>query len=455
VVIGGSAAGMSAASKAKRVDPSLDVIVFERSPHVSFSACGIPYLVAGVVDDPARLQVMTAEEFRERRGIEVHTRTEVEEIDLRRKRVHVRDCLSGASREEPFDRLVIAVGASPNRPPIPGFQASGVFTLQTLEDGIRVRDFVETRQARNAIIVGGGYIAMEMAEAFLRRGMEVTVVERTDRVLPGFEPEIADPMAETLEGKGIQLLLRETVERINTADDGRVASVELEAAKRQIPTDVVLLATGVEPDVCLATQARLRLGPTGAIHTDWKMRTSQPDVYAAGDCVESRHLVTGKPVHVPLGPTANKQGRVAGDALAGGRSTFRGIVGTAIFGAFELEVARTGLNVAEAHAAGFRPKKTVVKARTKASYVPGSGWMTLVVISDRVSRRLLGTQVMGPAGSGKRIDVFAAALHHRACVDDVSLYDLAYAPPFSPVWDPILIAANQAAKRGDGDSVQG
>ena len=446
LVIGGSAAGMSAASKAKRVDPSLAVVVFERSPHVSYSACGIPYLVSGLVDDPARLQTMTPEAFREQRGIDVHTRMEVVEVDLRRKRVVVRDCVSGQDGEETFDRLVLAVGARPIRPQVAGVDATGVFTLQTLEDGIRVREFVDHQRPGSAVIAGGGYIAVEMAEAFSKRDIKVTMVERCDRILQGFEAEIADRVAETLERRGVRLHLRETVSEIESGAEGRVTGVQLTAAESRVPSEVVLLAAGVEPDVRLASQIRVRSGPTGAIHTDWKMRTSQADVYAAGDCVESRHLVSGQPVHRPSGPTANKQGRVAGEALAGGRSTFRGIVGTAIFAVFDLEVARTGLNLAEARAAGFQPAKTVIQADIKARYYPGSGPMMVVLIGDSRTRRLLGAQVAGLAGAGKRIDVFAVALHHRATVDDVCRYDLAYAPPFAPVLDPVLVAANVAGK---------
>jgi len=449
VVVGGSAAGMSAASKAKRVDPSLDVLVVERSPHVAYSACGIPHLVAGVVDDPAKLQVMTAQGFRDQRGIEVRTFTEVEDVDVRKKRLFLHDLVSGNRHEEPYDRLVLAVGARPVRPPIPGMEWQGVFTLQTLEDGIRLRNFIDSRRPRKAVIVGGGYIAVEMAEAFRLRDLAVAVVEQRDRVLPGYEPEIADAVAETLEKHGVRLHLRETVQRIEAEAAGPEARVELAGSRQRLGADLVLVAAGVEPETGLAVRARVRLGPTAAVHTDWKMRTSQAGIYAAGDCVESRHLVSGQPVYVPLGTTANKQGRVAGDTLAGGRSTFRGVVGTAIFVAFGLEVARTGLNMQEAEGARFRPIKTVVQAPAKATYFPGSGRMTVVLISDRTSRRLLGAQLMGPQGAGKRIDVFAAALHNRCRLDDLAHLDLAYAPPVAPVWDPILVAANVAAKQAD------
>lgn len=446
VIVGGCAAGMSAASKAKRRNPALEVIALEKTPHVSYSACGIPYYVADLVRDPTELITITPERFREERGIDVRTLHEVVEVRPVPRRIVVVDLQGDREISLSYDKLVIAVGGTPMRPQIPGIDLRGVFTVQTLQDGIRIRRFVDERRPAGVAIIGGGYIAMEMAEAFRRRLIEVVVIERASRVLPNFEPEISECVAEELRNNQVQLLPHVRVTALQGNGAGEVTGIELSDGE-VLKVDGVLIATGLAPNTSLAEGAGLRLGNTGGIAVNWKMQSSVPTIYAAGDCVEVKHLVSGKGDFIPLGPTANKQGRVAGENLGGGYATFRGVVGTAVFKTFELEIARTGLSEAEARAHGFAVEKVVIEEKTRAGYYPGARSMRVVVVFDRRSRRLLGGQMVGVEGVSKRIDILAAALANKMTVDEAAYMDLSYAPPFAPVWDPVLVALQVARGR--------
>jgi NADPH-dependent 2,4-dienoyl-CoA reductase/sulfur reductase-like enzyme len=441
VVIGGVAAGMSAASQVKRRRPDAEVVVLEQGPDVSYGACGIPYNI----EDPARriedLVVITAEQFRNERGIDVRTRQEALAIDLASKVVRVRSIETGQEYERPYDKLVIATGASAVRLPLPGLDLPGVFALRELSHGAAIKRWLAEREPRRAIIVGAGYIGMEMAEALRRRGLEVTVLEKLDQVVPGFEPAIAMAVKEELVRHGVRVETGIGVQAIERAEDLRVRT-----DRGAFAADLVLVSVGVRPNVALARAAGVRLGETGAIAVDDRMATSAPDVFAAGDCAEARHLVAGRPAYVPLGTTANKQGKVAGANAAGGDERFGGIVGTAAFKVFDIEVGRTGLGAQEIARLGLDAVAAVSTHRSRGHAFPDAKTITTVLFAERRTGRLLGAQMAGGDAVAKRIDVLATALHARMTVGEVESLDLSYAPPFAPVWDPVLVAATVARK---------
>ncbi|MFQ5708734.1 MAG: FAD-dependent oxidoreductase [bacterium] len=447
LVVGGCAAGMSAASKAKRMNPNLEVIAFEKTAHVSYSACGIPYYVSDLVREPEELIAVSAEEFRQRRGIEVLTLHEIVEVRPVQRVLVAVNLQTQQEAVYEYDRLMISVGGSPKKPLIPGMDLKNVFTVQTLQDGIDLRQFIDRRRPARAAIIGGGYIAMEMAEAFRLRFIEVTIVEREKQILPDFEEDIAQRVSQELQANAVRVLTSKRVESLEENSLGEVDALILKDENEAVPVDFVLVAAGLAPNVALGRKAGLRLGSTGAIAVDWKMQTSVPNICAAGDCVEVKNLVSGKPDYIPLGPTANKQGRVAGENIAGGYATFKGVVGTSVFKTFNLEVARTGLGSAAAKSLGYEVRCVTITENSKAGYYPGVNPVTVAVIFDKRSRRLLGAQMVGVAGVSKRIDIFAAALTNKMTLDEMASLDLSYAPPFAPVWDPVLVAVNVAKSR--------
>lgn len=444
VVVGGDAAGMSAAATARRRRrrDDLEIVVFERSAHTSYAACGLPYLVGDVVHDPGALVARTPEAHRAA-GIDVRTRCEVTAIDLDRRRVEVRDLPGERTVTEPFDRLCLAVGARPVRPPIPGIDADGVFGIQHLDDGVALRRAVDETGPRRAVIVGGGYIGIEMAEALVRRGLEVALVEALPAPMPTLDADMGALVADALAEIGVATYLAEPVRTFERDGDGRVAAVVTD--RRRLPADLVVLGLGVRPDARLAAAAGIEVGPTGGVVTDERQQTSVPGVYAAGDCVETRHLVSGRPVAVALGTHANKQGRVVGINVTGGQATFPGVLGTAVAKLCGYEVARTGLTEREAGDLGLDVAATAVDDRTRAGYYPGAAPIRVKLVWEAAGGRLLGAQIVGQEGAAKRVDVLAACLWNRMTVDEIVSLDLGYAPPFSPVWDPVLTAARVAA----------
>jgi NADPH-dependent 2,4-dienoyl-CoA reductase/sulfur reductase-like enzyme len=444
VVIGGCAAGMSAASKARRVNPDLEIVVYERTGFVSYGECGLPYYVSGLVDDHNKLVVRTPVQFA-KRGIEVHLHYEVTEIVPQNRRLRVTNLDNGESWYENYDKLIIATGGRPAL--LPGFSLgdlSGVFVVRALEDGIAIREFIQRESPKRAVIVGAGYIGLEMAESFHVLGLETTVIGRPPQVLKRFDPDVAKLVQEEMERKGIRLSLGDEVKALEGDAQGRVRSVI--SSKGTFEADLVLLALGVRPNVALAKEAGVALGETGAITTDAQMRTNLPDVFAAGDCAEAYHLITGRGDYIPLGTTANKQGRVAGTNMGGGHAEFKGVVGTAITKVFDLYAALTGLSEKEARALGYAVESTAIKASGRAHYYPGGGPMHVKLVVEEGSGRLLGGQIVGSEGAGPRIDVLATALHKEMTVEELSRLDLAYVPPMAPVWDPLLVAANVALK---------
>jgi NADPH-dependent 2,4-dienoyl-CoA reductase/sulfur reductase-like enzyme len=441
VVIGADAGGMTAASQARRRRPAeqLDIVAVDRGRHASYSACGIPYWIGGVVDSVDDLVTRTVAEFG-KQDIDVRLRHEAVGIDLDRGEVTVRD--DGRDSVLGFDQLVLGTGAVPTHPDIPGIDAPNVFGVQTLDDGEAVRDAIAGAGVRRAVVVGGGYIGLEMAEAFIERGLDVTVVEAGPQPMSTLDADMGALVGDAVEGLGITLHRSERVTAIAVDGSGRATAVV--TSEREIPADVIVLGLGVGPNTALARDAGITIGVTGGIVTDMRMRTaSHQNVWAAGDCVQTVHRVSQAPVHIALGTHANKQGRVAGINLGGGYATFPGVIGTAVTKICSLEVARTGLRETEAARAGFRFVSTVVESTTRAGYHPGAQPITTKLIAEKRSGRLLGAQIVGREGAAKRIDVLATAVWNEMTVEEISGLDLSYAPPFAPVWDPVLIAARK------------
>ncbi|WP_030573196.1 FAD-dependent oxidoreductase [Streptomyces aureocirculatus] len=447
VIIGGDAAGMSAASQARRLkDPrELEIVAFERGNFTSFSACGIPYWVAGDVAERDALVARTPQEHR-KRDIDLRMRTEVLEIDPRERRVRARDLASGAEEWTSYDKLVIATGARPLRPNLPGIDAPGVHGVQTLDDGQALLDTLGDTEGRRAVVVGAGYIGVEMAEALLRRGYEVTVVNRAEEPMATLDPDMGRLVHEAMTRMGITMVNDTEVTAIRTGDDGRARAVV--TGDDEFPADVVVLGMGVRPETDLARAAGLPLGDHGGLLTDLSMRVRGPladgAIWAGGDCVEVLDLVWGRERHIALGTHANKHGQVIGSNVGGGYATFPGVVGTAVSKVCDLEIARTGLREKDARSAGLRYEAVTIESTSRAGYFPGAGSMTVKMLAERRTGRLLGTQIVGREGAGKRVDVAAVALTARMTVEQMTALDLGYAPPFSPVWDPVLVAARKA-----------
>jgi NADPH-dependent 2,4-dienoyl-CoA reductase/sulfur reductase-like enzyme len=429
VVVGGVAAGLSAAARARRLDARLPIVVLEKGHAVSYGACGLPYLLEGRVHEAADLVVHTPEYFRKERNIEVRTGVRVAAVAHARREV----VLESGERIK-YERLVIATGARCDTSAIAGADQPHVFTLHTLDDAERLRAFLRDRQPRHAVVIGCGYIGVEVADALRRNGLRVTILERGADVLLRNDTEFSVAVRNTLEAHGVELRCGVKVE---TIESDRVADV---------PCDLVVIAAGFRPNVELGREAGVATGRSGAIAADDHMETNLHGIFTAGDCAETTHLVTGRPTWIPLGTTANKTGRVAGANAAGGRERFPGVVGTCIVGIFGTAFAATGLSVAQARAEGLSTASARIDALSRPRYYDGSK-TTVELVADRATGRLIGGSVIGADGAAGRINVIATALHNRMRVEDFAALDLAYSPPFSPVWDPLLIAAQQLVKQ--------
>jgi NADPH-dependent 2,4-dienoyl-CoA reductase/sulfur reductase-like enzyme len=435
VVIGADAAGMSAATQARRLQPYLEIVALEKGGWTSYSGCGIPYLVGGEVAALEELVVRSPQELRDQHKIDVRLQHEVLGIDAAERWVEVRDQARHRTFRLDFDQLHVAAGARPTRPDLPGIDGVGVLGVQTLADARELLDRARTSRCESVVVVGGGYIGLEMAEAFVQRGAKVTLVDGNEQVMGTLDPDMAERLLPPMRGLGIDVRLGT---KVTGFDSGRVL-----LGDGSIEADLVVLGLGVTPNGELAAEAGAAIGHRGAIEVDRRQRTTLEGVYAAGDCATSHHLVTGRRVHIALGTVANKQGRVAGTNLGGGYATFGGVVGTALTKVCALEVARTGLTEREAEAAGFEVVSTSVESTTRSKYLPDPPSMTVKMLAERGSGRVLGAQIVGGAGSAKRIDVVAAALHARMRVDEVADLDLGYAPPMGTVWDPVALAARR------------
>jgi NADPH-dependent 2,4-dienoyl-CoA reductase/sulfur reductase-like enzyme len=443
LIIGGVAAGMSAASRARKLNPRLEIMVLEKGRDVSYGTCGLAYLVSGRVADASDLVVYTAEFFREKRNIDVRLEHEAVEIEPGKKCVHA---LHGRAQPVafPYDKLILTTGGAPELR-LPGSDLSNVFTSNDLAGALRLRAFVEEHRPKRAVVIGSGYIGLEVAEALVHRGLEVTVLERSETVLEEIEREIGERVEAELARRGVRLIKAAEATSISGDAHRRATAVQY-GTSGSLPTDLVVLATGIVPRVDLAQAAGIELGPTGAIAVDERMQTSVNSIYAAGDCTEVRDLVSGKPMYFPLGTTANKQGRVAGENAAGGHARFEGVVGTLATKVFELAVARSGLSLRQARERGYQPDSVTIQSISRAKYFQGKP-ILVTMVWDRPTGRLLGCQMAGEEGVAKRIDAVAMALHARLRIPEMLHLDLSYAPPFAPVWEPILIAANEANKK--------
>lgn len=436
MVIGGDAGGMAAATNARRGRPDLEIIALEAGEHTSYSACGIPYLISGAVGPIDELVVRTPQEFRDLHRIDVRTRHRVTGIDLDSRRLEVRALDQQRTLHLGFDLLHIATGARPRRPDLPGIDADWIHGVQNLEDGSRLLRVVEDDPPRKVVVVGGGYIGLEMAEAFVDRKADVTLVDHAAHPLRTIDPDLGHRVAEVLVGYGVDVRMGVSVlgfgDHVVHTSDG------------DLPADVVVLGTGVAPNAALAEHAGLALGAKGAVRVDHRQRTSAPGIYAAGDCADTFHLVSRERVHVALGTVANKTARVAGANLAGGYASFPGVLGTALTRICEVEIGRTGLSQAEARAAGIEFVVGTAESTSRAGYFPGARPVTARVLAERGSGRVIGGQVIGPDRIGKRIDTLAAAITGGLSAEDVVELDLGYSPAVSPLWDPLQVAAQEA-----------
>lgn len=434
VVVGGNAGAMGAASKAKRLRPDLEVVAFERGGRTSYAACGIPFFVGHEIDSLDRLVARSPEEHRER-GIDTRLRHEVMTIDLDRRVVVARDLENERDVEEGFDELVIGTGARALRPPLPGIDLPFVRGVATLDDADALLHEAERVQCDQVVVVGGGYIGLEMAEAFKRWGASATVVEAGPQVMRTLDADMAQLVADALEKLSIPV---RTSLQVTGFEPGQVLTAE-----GPLPADVVVLGLGVTPNSELARDAGIQLGARNAVAVDDHQRTSADGVWSAGDCCDSFHRVTKERVHIALGTVANRQARVAGINIGGGDATFPGVIGTAVTRVCGTEIGRTGLNETEAKDAGIAFRSASIESTTRSSYYPGTEPITVKLVVEDSTGRLIGGQIVGGAGSAKRIDTIAAAIWNEMTAEELVNLDLSYAPPFSPVWDPVQTAARK------------
>jgi len=450
VIVGGVAGGASCAARLRRLDERAEILMVDRGPYVSFANCGLPYHVGGVIEKEAGLLVADEQLFRERFAIQVRTRCEVTSISTESKTVTLRNVETGEAGTETYDKLVLAPGAAPIRPPLPGIDLPGIFTVRTVPDARDIRAWIAEKSAKRAVVVGGGFIGLEMAENLIHRGLEVTVVEMLDQVMPPLDPEIARLVERHLEKHGVKLALGDGVAGFQKS--GEAGLEVLTQSGKAHPADLVILAIGVRPETSLAKLAGLALGERGGIRVDEHMRTSDPDIFAVGDAVEVRDFVTGQWTLIPLAGPANRQGRIAADVIAGRDSRYRGTQGTAICGVFGLAVASTGASEKLLVRTGEKDfEKIYLNPRSHAGYYPGAMILSMKVLFRKSDGRLLGAQAAGEDGVDKRIDAMAMAIQMGGTVQDLEESELCYAPQFGGAKDPVNFAGMIAADvlRGD------
>jgi CoA-dependent NAD(P)H sulfur oxidoreductase len=438
IIIGGVAAGTKAAAKAHRVDQNHEIIIYQDEAEVSYSACGLPYVISGVIDDGRKVVIRQPEDFA-KEGIKVFTQHRVTSIDKTRRQLTVTNLQNNADEVVDYDRLILATGARPIIPNVEGITLEGVLTLRNISDLARFKTLLNTIQPKRALIIGAGYIGLELAESFHELSIKTTIVEKAARILPRFDAEMAQIVHDHMLENQVELVLNDGFAKLH-GENGRVTAVETESGK-MLAADLVVIAIGVKPNVELARAGGIELGKTGAIAVDSRMETRTPGIFAAGDCCETVNRITGTPIWMPLGDIANLQGRVAGENVAGGNAHFPGVFGTAIFKTFKLAVAITGLSEQAAQESGFDPVSIVMTGTDRARYYPGRQEFSLKLISDRKDGRLLGAQVIGCGNVDKIIDIVAVALLGKLTCADMENADLAYSPPFSPVLSTIIVAA--------------
>lgn len=444
VIIGGVAAGMSAASQAKRRKPSLNVVALEKSEFVSYGSCGLPYYIMDIIKKHTDLVAITKEKFKTERNIDVRTKTEALGIDPKAGRVYAVDLNEKKDLVLPYDYLAVTTGASPMKPAIPGIDLPGIFMLRNLDDGIAVKAYIKSFPVRRTAIIGAGYIGMEMSEALKGLGFEVILIEKMPNILGTMDNEITTVVEKTLEGNGVKVLKSTEVRSFDKKENGMI---KIETGSGSFDVDMVILGIGVKPNSAIAKAAGVTTGHSDAILVNEKMETNVPRIYSAGDCATAKHILLKKDLYLPMGTTANKQGRIAGSSIAGGEETFKGVTGTAVVKIFDLEVARTGLTEKEASESGLDTVSGTIISRTRAHYYPGGKPITIKVVIDKKKGKILGAQMVGGEGVAKRIDIVVAGLYKGMTAGELSRLDLSYAPPFAPVWDPLLVAANDALKK--------
>lgn len=437
VIVGGVAGGATAAARIRRLDEQADIVIFERSGFVSYANCGLPYYIGGVITDQRELTLQTPESFFARFHIDVRVRHEVTAIHPENKTVSIKNLETGEQFEEHYDKLLLSPGARPTQPRLAGTEHERIFTLRTVEDTLRIRRFVEEKQPKSAVLAGGGFIGLEMAENLRELGVEVTIVQRADQVLPPMDYDMAAQIHTLLRSHGVHLKLGSAVAGFESSGEQVVTLLE---GEQPLHSDMVLLAIGVTPDTALAREAGLTLGQKGAIRVNDRMETSVPDIYAVGDAVEVEHFVTKERAVVALAGPANRQGRIAADNICGGDSRYSGAQGSSVIKLFELTAASTGINERSALAAGIDYDKVILSPEHHASYYPGSQTMTMKVLWEKDTLRLLGAQIVGRGGVDKRIDVLATAIRSGMKATELAELDLAYAPPYSSAKDPVNMA---------------
>jgi NADPH-dependent 2,4-dienoyl-CoA reductase/sulfur reductase-like enzyme/rhodanese-related sulfurtransferase len=450
VIVGGVAGGASAAARARRLAEEAEIVLFERGPEVSFANCGMPYYLGGEIADRQKLLIVTPQQLRTRFKLDVRTRTSVESIDRRRKVVRARDLASGREYEESYEKLILAPGAAPRLPDLPGVDLPGVFTLRNLHDSDRIKEALD-KGIRRAVLLGGGFIGLELAENLVRRGVVTTIVERNGQVLTPLDAEMTTPIVQQLREHGVELLLGQTAEAIQSDAEG--LSVRLQSG-RQLTAGLVLVGVGVRPESRLAAEAGLETGPGGRIRVNQQLQTSDPDIYAVGDAIEVTDFVTGLPVHVPLAGPANRQGRLAADHVFGRQVRYRGTQGTAIVRVFQCTAGITGASEKVLRRAGRTYRKVYIHPAHHAGYYPGAEGMVLKLLFDPQSGHVLGAQAVGGAGVDKRIDILAVAIQAGMTVFDLEEMELAYSPQYGSAKDPVNMAGFVAAGLLRGDHPQ-
>lgn len=450
LIVGGVAGGASAAARARRLSEEATIILFERGPDVSFANCGLPYYVGGEIADRSKLLVTTPEKLQARFNIDVRTKSVVEAIDRSARTVLVRNLKTGETYDESYDRLILAPGAAPLLPPIPGVDLPNVFTLRNLQDIDRIKERVD-RGIQKAIVIGAGFIGLELVENFVRRGISTSVIELQDQVLPPFDREMTTPVAHVLASQGVELILGDSAEGIHPTESG--LEVRLKSG-RSLAADLVVLGVGVRPESKLASEAGLEVGPRGGIRVNDSLQTSDPAIYAVGDAIEVQDFISKTPTQVPLAGPANRQGRIAADNVFGRKSRYRGTQGTAIVRVFSVTAAMTGASEKALRRANRDFRKIYIHPSNHASYFPGAEGMSLKLLFDPVKGALLGAQAIGGAGVDKRIDVLAVAIQAGMTVYDLEEMELAYSPQYGSAKDPVNMAGFVAAGLLRGDHPQ-